>query len=189
MNKLEIKKIKLLNTEYVYCLSNKSFSPNILKVGWTRHNPTHRANQLYTTGLPTPFKIEFLILTHDGNSLEKRIHDYLKRYRVNWSREFFNISLAELREILTKKFSLSLIQLSDIIDHLPKEEQLRKPKNQISEQIGANSSSNSEYTPSLINSEELNNMFAAFRYEPSPPNTPREVLNLFDKFKYRPSSS
>ena len=119
---------KLLNTEYVYCLSNSSFSSDVLKVGWTRHNPAYRANQLYTTGLPTPFKIEFLILTQHGRSLEGRIHDHLSRCRVNGSREFFNISISELREVLTNKFSLTLIELSDIIDYLPKQDNTSRRK-------------------------------------------------------------
>ena len=68
---------KILNTEYVYCLSNKSFNSDILKVGWTRYNPTLRASQLYTTGLPTPFVIEFLVLTNYGKELEgKYTHTY-----------------------------------------------------------------------------------------------------------------
>ena len=65
METIELQK-KLLNTEYVYCLSNSSFCPNILKVGWTRNNPAYRANQLYTTGIPTPFKIEFFFLFSKG---------------------------------------------------------------------------------------------------------------------------
>ena len=73
-------KRKLLNTEYVYCLSNTSFSPDILKIGWTRHNPAYRANQLYTTGLPTPFKIEFL--TNQGKgSREESYHIVMQSSR------------------------------------------------------------------------------------------------------------
>ena len=188
MNKFEIKK-KLLNTEYVYCLSNKSFNPNILKVGWTRHNPTLRAGQLFTTGLPTPFKIEFVILTHQGKCLEGRIHDYLARCRVSGSREFFHISLLELREILTKKFSLTLIELSDIIEHLPKEDHYHRGKTKIREIIPNYSLNNSRDDKPLINSDEIQNMFNAFRYQPSPPNTPDNEKNIFEKFKYRPSSS
>ena len=181
-------KRKLLNTEYVYCLSNTSFSPDILKIGWTRHNPAYRANQLYTTGLPTPFKIEFLILTHEGKSLEGRIHDYFSRCRVSGSREFFKISLSDLQNILTTKFSLKLIQLSDIIEHLPKQDKISKTKRS----LPCNNSDINNYSdnePSYVDKTELENMFAKFRYEPSPPNSPRENINMFEKFKYRPTSS
>lgn len=181
-------KRKLLNTEFVYCLSNTSFDPDILKIGWTRYNPAYRANQLYTTGLPTPFKIEFLILTHEGKSLEKRIHDYFSRCRVSGSREFFKISLYDLQNILTNKFSLKLIQLSDIIEHLPKQDKTNKTKRSL---LCNNSDINSysDNEPSYVDKTELENMFAKFRYEPSPPNSPRETINMFDKFKYRPTSS
>ena len=188
MNKFEIKK-KILNTEYVYCLSNKSFNPNILKVGWTRNNPALRAGQLYTTGLPTPFKIEFVILTQQGKCLEGRIHNYLSRCRVSGSREFFHISLLELREILTTKFSLTLFQLSDIIEHLPKEDRYYRRKTKTREITPNNSLNNSKDDTPLIQSDEIKNMFDAFRYQPSPPNTPNNELNIFEKFKYRPSSS
>ncbi len=187
MQTSELKK-KLLNTEYVYCLSNTSFSPDILKIGWTRYNPAYRANQLYTTGLPTPFKIEFLILTREGKSLEGRIHEYFSRCRVSGSREFFNISLPELQNTLTTKFSLKLFQLSDIIEHLPKQDKNHKPKKLMS----SNSSDVHNYSynePSHLDESEVENMFAKFRYQPSPPNIPTTNINMFDKFKYRPTSS
>ena len=178
---------KLLNTEYVYCLSNKSFSPDVLKVGWTRNNPAYRANQLYTTGLPTPFKIEFLILTYQGRALEGRIHEYLTRFRISGSREFFNIPLSELRDILINKFSLKLVQLSDIIDQLPEIDKIHKHKKR-QESFVPITNSYSESEPPLIDQEELENMFSQFRYQPSPPNSPPEATNLFDKFRYRPTS-
>ena len=187
MNPSDISK-KLLNTEYVYCLSNKSFSPNVLKVGWTRNNPAYRANQLYTTGLPTPFKIEFLILTQHGRSLEGRIHKYLSRCRISGSREFFNIPLSDLREILTKTFSLDLIQISDIIDHLPKIDNNNKHKKKPLSNYNFQTDSWSTTEPPLVAPEELENMFARFRYQPSPPNTPPEEKNIFDKFRYRPTT-
>lgn len=94
--------------EYVYCMSNKSFSNDLVKIGWTTNKPTLRAQQLYTTGVPTPFKIEFIIKTPDGRSLEARLHSYFSPQRENNSREFFNINVQELRQILTDEFKLTL---------------------------------------------------------------------------------
>ena len=96
--------------EYVYCLSNKSFNENLVKIGWTTKEPRMRAQQLYTTGVPTPFKIEFFIKTYDGRTLESRIHSYLSRLRKNNSREFFVISVDELRKILIDKMYLTLTE-------------------------------------------------------------------------------
>lgn len=94
--------------EYVYCMSNKSFNSDLVKIGWTTNKPTVRAQQLYTTGVPTPFTIEFIIKTPDGRSLETRLHSHFSRYRENNSREFFNINVQELRQVLTDKFKLTL---------------------------------------------------------------------------------
>ena len=44
--------------EYVYVLSNPSFNENLLKIGFTRKNPIERAEELCTSGLPTPFVVE-----------------------------------------------------------------------------------------------------------------------------------
>lgn len=96
------------NIEYVYCMTNKSFDSNLLKVGWTTNNPNKRARQLYTTGVPTPFNIEFIIKSRDGRTLESRIHSILSSYRENNSREFFRIELQELRRILIEKMKLTL---------------------------------------------------------------------------------
>lgn len=183
---------KILDTEYVYCLSNKSFSPNTLKVGWTRYNPTYRANQLYTTGLPTPFIIEFLVLTQQGRELESRIHNYLSRFRVNGSREFFNISLSELRNILTSKFSLKLVQLSDIIHQLPKITKSKYKKKPLYEYKPVTKSfshkEDSNIDISQSESLELDDMFARFRYSPSLDIQSNNKISRFDEFSYRPIS-
>ena len=117
---------KLLDTEYVYCMSNASFCSNIVKVGWTRYNPALRANQLFTTGVPTPFVVEFMVMTAHGHDLERRIHNHLARCRVSGSREFFNISVSDLRNVLREKFSLTMVQLSDVVDQMPKVHSNRK---------------------------------------------------------------
>jgi len=94
--------------EYVYCMTNKSFNNDLVKIGWTTNDPNKRAQQLYTTGVPNPFTIEFIIKTLDGRTLESRIHSYLSRYRESKSREFFNISVQDVRDILEKKLKLVL---------------------------------------------------------------------------------
>jgi hypothetical protein len=94
--------------EYVYCMTNKSFNNDLVKIGWTTNNPNKRAQQLYTTGVPKPFTIEFIIKTPDGRALESRIHSYLSHCRENNSREFFNISVTDLRKILNETMKLTL---------------------------------------------------------------------------------
>ena len=94
--------------QYVYVLSNLSLPTNLLKIGWTRDHPSIRAGALYTSGVPTPFVVEHIIITQDGRALEQRIHRRLHSYRTNTQREFFSISMNILTEILTQEMSLTL---------------------------------------------------------------------------------
>jgi hypothetical protein len=94
--------------EYVYVLSNPSFDENLLKIGFTRKNPSERAEELCTTGLPTPFVVECFITTTNGSKLEKVIHKYLKEYRESSTREFFRINKEKLFNILKNELKLEL---------------------------------------------------------------------------------
>lgn len=177
---------KLLNTEYVYCMSNASFCPNMVKVGWTRNNPALRASQLFTTGVPTPFIVEFMILTAHGHDLERRIHNHLAKCRVSGSREFFNISIADLRTMLREKFSLSLVQPSDVVDQMPKVHSCRKSKSN----THRDKWKSIKNTPSIVSSDktsdEPDSMFDRFRYRDPLiiPKTPVQETT-FDRFRYR----
>lgn len=95
---------KLNDEEYIYVLSNPSFEKNIFKIGWTRTHPILRSEQLYNSGLPTPFNIECIIKTNIGNGskLENKIHKELKQYRLNDKREFFQLDKNELYNIFNK---------------------------------------------------------------------------------------
>ena len=97
--------------EYVYCMSNPSLPEDMLKIGWTRGHPQKRADELYTSGIPTPFIVEFIIITPEGCKCEKIIHDHLNTYRASSNREFFKISLKKLTEILTNELKFELTQI------------------------------------------------------------------------------
>jgi len=85
---------------WVYVLSNISM-PGLLKVGYTALTPEKRAYQLSTaTGVATPFKVEYAFKCHEGEFLETEIHNYLESYRVSNNREFFNIELDKVIEII-----------------------------------------------------------------------------------------
>jgi len=84
-------------TGYVYCMSNPSM-PGILKVGMTNRTPEDRAKELFKTGVPTPFKIEFAKLVSEPKKKESSLHRLLEQYteRVNDRREFFRVSPEEV---------------------------------------------------------------------------------------------
>ncbi|GAA4092364.1 GIY-YIG nuclease family protein [Nonomuraea soli] len=76
---------------FVYVLSNESI-PGIVKVGMTTKLAEDRARQLYATGVPLPFDVEFRALTSHPHEVEKRTHKFLKSFRVSPKREFFRVS-------------------------------------------------------------------------------------------------
>ena len=82
---------------YVYCLSNPSFAKSTYKIGFTTKPPTNRAMELFQTGLPTPFKIEFSKKVKHARDSERILHKYFRRQRINENREFFNVDLPKIR--------------------------------------------------------------------------------------------
>jgi len=79
---------------YIYVLSNPSM-PNLVKIGRSIHGGRQRAKEIYQTGVPTPFVLEFEMLTEDPKDMELNIHEALSRYRENNNREFFRLSVDE----------------------------------------------------------------------------------------------
>lgn len=86
-----------VNEGYIYCFSNPSM-PGILKVGMTERTPEERAKELFTTGVPLPYKIEFAKKVTNIVEKEKTIHILLEQYtdRIHPRREFFRVSPEEV---------------------------------------------------------------------------------------------
>lgn len=86
----------------VYILTNPAM-PGIVKIGTTtRENPQVRMNELYTTGVPLPFECAIAIQTDDerAEALEKALHTAFEPYRLNPSREFFEIETYQVEALL-----------------------------------------------------------------------------------------
>ena len=77
---------------YVYILSNPSM-PGLLKIGRSIHGGRSRAKDIYQTGVPTPFKLEFEIYAEDCVECEMLVHEELCNERVSESREFFRVEI------------------------------------------------------------------------------------------------
>ena len=77
-----------MNKGYIYCLSNESIS-GMVKVGMTgtpERTPDLRAKELSSSsGVPTPFKVEFAKLVSDPKKKETTLHKLLSQYtlRIN----------------------------------------------------------------------------------------------------------
>ena len=84
--------------EIIYILSNPTY-PGLLKIGYTRKEIGIRLKDLSkATGVPTPFKLEYMFKYSGGMELENEIHLYLKEFRPNNQREFFEIDLSKAIE-------------------------------------------------------------------------------------------
>ncbi len=65
--------------------------PGLVKIGMTSHAPAKRLKELYTTGVPYPFKLHYARRLKDPRGIEKHLHHVFERYRVSKKREFFSI--------------------------------------------------------------------------------------------------
>ena len=77
----------------VYVLSNRAM-PGLVKIGMTtRPELDARLKELYTTGVPVPFDVEYACEVKACNcaKLEKALHTAFEPNRLNVNREFFQI--------------------------------------------------------------------------------------------------
>jgi hypothetical protein len=77
---------------FAYVLSNPAM-PGMVKVGFsTEFTAKERARQLYKTGVPLPFAVEFAAQTSFPKAAEAVAHKMLNHWRVSPDREFFRVS-------------------------------------------------------------------------------------------------
>jgi hypothetical protein len=76
----------------------------LLKIGFTNDEIIdYRITDLWTTGVPEPFKLEAYTRVNNPNEVERQIHKIVDEYRLNKDREFFRISFDKLLQILNEK--------------------------------------------------------------------------------------
>lgn len=96
---------RLTKSGHVYVISNiGSFGSDVYKIGMTRRlEPLDRIRELGDASVPFKFDVHAMIYCQDAPELEKKIHEKLSARQVNLvnqRREFFNISLDEIEELL-----------------------------------------------------------------------------------------
>ena len=111
---------------YVYIISNVgAFGENVYKIGMTRRlDPTERVDELGDASVPFDFDIHAMIFTEDAPKLESALHTAFedrKINKVNPRREFFRVSLDEIKEVVRKNFDKTV----EWID-IPEAEQYRQ---------------------------------------------------------------
>lgn len=88
-NEIPLKEYMTQKEGFVYLLSNEFYKDNLYKIGYTTRNVEDRVNELYTTGVPVQFDVEFRLPVNNLYEVEKAIHHKLKKHRINNEREFF----------------------------------------------------------------------------------------------------
>ena len=92
---------------HVYVLSNiGSFGDEMIKIGMTRRlEPNERVKELGDASVPFRFDTHAMIYTEDAPKMEKELHRVFDSKRVNLinrRKEFFFVSLEEVRKAILK---------------------------------------------------------------------------------------
>ena len=118
----------------VYVLTNSAM-PGLVKIGWTdKNDPKTRVSQLYTTGVPVPFSIEYACRVSNPAEVEKALHTAFAPHRINKKREFFEIepeqAIVILKLLNAEDATTEVEKQSDGIESADKEaaENLRKQR-------------------------------------------------------------
>ena len=115
----------------VYVLSNPAM-PGLIKIGQTgREDANVRIAELYSTGVPVPFKLEFACKVPNAEEVERALHIAFGPWRINLKREFFKMdaeqAIAILRLLHTEDATAEVEHQPPVVDQqsLEAAEQLR----------------------------------------------------------------
>ena len=105
---------------YVYIISNiGSFGENIYKIGMTRRlDPQERVDELGDASVPFNFDVHAMIFSDNAPALEAALHKAFedrKLNMVNRRREFFNVSLDEIKQVVKDNFDKT-VEFIDVPD-------------------------------------------------------------------------
>ena len=103
---------------YVYIISNiGAFGENVYKIGMTRRlDPTERVSELGDASVPFNFDIHAMIFSEDAPALEAALHKAFENKKlnmVNQRREFFRVTLDEIKDTVKKNFDKTVEFIND----------------------------------------------------------------------------
>lgn len=98
---------------YVYVISNiGAFGENVYKIGMTRRlDPQDRVDELGDASVPFNFDVHAMIFSDDAPRLEAALHNAFadrKLNFVNQRREFFNVTLDEIKKVVKENYDRSV---------------------------------------------------------------------------------
>ena len=105
---------------YVYVISNiGAFGENVYKIGMTRRlDPQDRIDELGDASVPFNFDVHAMIFSDDAPALESALHRAFEDKKVNMvnqRREFFNVSLEEIKKVIKENFDKT-VEFVDVPD-------------------------------------------------------------------------
>ncbi|MDO4301828.1 MAG: DUF4041 domain-containing protein [Clostridia bacterium] len=108
---------------YVYVISNiGAFGKDVYKIGMTRRlDPMDRVDELGDASVPFNFDVHAMIFSDDAPALEAALHrafENRKLNMINTRREFFNVTLDEIEEVVKANFDKTV----DFIKEPPAEQ-------------------------------------------------------------------
>jgi TPR repeat protein len=85
---------------WVYVITNQSM-PNLVKVGYSMKDPEIRARELYSTGVPLHYTVEYDALVNEPYEVEQKVHKLLKGCIENkeWFRCDVVKAVAAIRQV------------------------------------------------------------------------------------------
>lgn len=105
---------------YVYIISNiGAFGENVYKIGMTRRlEPQERIDELGDASVPFDFDVHAMIFSDDAPALESALHRAFEDKKVNMvnhRREFFRVTLEEIKEVIKQNFDKT-VEFIDVPD-------------------------------------------------------------------------
>lgn len=105
---------------YVYVISNVgAFGENVYKIGMTRRlDPQERVDELGDASVPFAFDVHAMIFSDDAPALEAALHRAFENKKVNMvnpRREFFRVSLDEIKAVIRQNYDKT-VEFTDIPD-------------------------------------------------------------------------
>lgn len=112
---------------WVYIISNDDMRDGLYKIGLSRRtNPVVRINELSNASHAFRFKIHAIIYSDNCFELETKLHRRFAENRVNqdnFHKEFFEISLDEIQQILKDEFGIDIDMHDDLYEDSEKLEE------------------------------------------------------------------
>ena len=156
---------------YVYIISNiGAFGNDVYKIGMTRRlEPMDRIYELGSASVPFNFDVHAMIFSDNAPALEAALHrafENRKLNMVNQRREFFRVTLDEIKEVVKNNFDKT-VEFTDI----PNAEQYR-----VSQKMR-----NESTAPQVNTTITANRKYAGYQNNvQSTPISPEDILTYFN---------